>query len=403
MEILVLSHRLPYPPNKGEKLRTFYQIAELAKQGHQITVYSPRDTEDDDKNCKQFNQLENISSELFPLAFKPLRLALGFLKGESLSAANFHSDALQNKFDQVLLSSQFDVILCSSSAMAKYISHSSVFASLATKPKLLMDFMDLDSDKWRQYAESSGFPMGWLYSREAKKVGDLEAFSQANFDACYFISEAEVELFGSATKTTDNVHVLGNGLNTEEFYPANPAPELKPDAPVFIFTGVMDYKPNVDAVLWFVESCWHAVIEKYPNAEFIVAGMNPSPKIEALKSQPGITVTGFVDEILPYYHKANYFVAPFRLARGVQNKVLQAFACGLPVITTPMGAEGINCSDGEHLLLASEPEQFLAAIEQLNQSQELRESLSQNALELIIREFSWEGKLKPLSQLLVAE
>ena len=129
-----------------------------------------------------------------------------------------------------------------------------------------------------------------------------------------------------------------------------------------LFTGVMDYKPNIDAVVWFVDNVWQEILKEYPEARFIIAGMNPTSNVKGLEKISGIEVTGFVDDILPYYHQSDYFVAPFRLARGVQNKVLQGFACGLPVISTPMGAEGIDCTNDLDILIASTADEFLSCI-----------------------------------------
>jgi len=400
LNILFLSHRLPYPANKGEKIRTFNQIKHLVELGHSITVFSAKESQLDLPLNEQFNQIKGIDSTLFNLPFKPVRLLNGLFSGASLSEANFYSKELQVALDEKLTTGEFDAIVCSSSAMSKYLLDSKVLLKLQNKPTLLMDFMDLDSDKWLQYAGQSQWPMSWLYNRESKKVSKLEAQSQNLFDACYFIADAEVQLFKERQngEQFSNVKVLGNGLNTSEFYPPTPAAELNNDAPIFIFTGVMDYKPNVDAVMWFVKECWAEVRAKYENAQFIIAGMNPVPEISSLADKDGIVVTGFVDDILPYYHKANFFVAPFRIARGVQNKVLQAFACKLPVITTPMGAEGIDCVDGQHLLLANTAEQFIDAIDKLNADPVLSQSVAQNGLSLIQEQFSWQGKLKPLVQ-----
>lgn len=402
MNILVISHRLPYPPNKGEKIRTYYQIKSLLDVGYSVTVYSPLDGPQDVANNEEFNQLPNLVSDLFSLPSKPIRLLKGVMTGASLSQANFSSGTMKSAVEQAIMSDQYDAILCTSSAMSSYVLDSKALPTRENKPLLLMDFMDLDSDKWRQYADKSALLMKLLYRRESRLVAALEQRSQLHFDSCYFISAAEVSLFGESCPQSDNIHVLGNGLNMKEFYP-NPVPKVSgAEDPTFIFTGVMDYKPNVDAVLWFVENCWAQIRENFNDAQFIVAGMNPNEQIKELAKTPGIEVTGFVDDILPYYHRADIFVAPFRLARGVQNKVLQAFACGLPVVTTPMGAEGIPCEDGEHLLLANSPEQFITQILALTASTELTEKLKSNALTLIEAEFSWHGKLKPLMEQLAA-
>lgn len=394
MNILFIAQRIPFPVNKGEKIRSFNQAKFLTDLGHHVHVISPIEDKSEVAYVEQLSRLNNFSCEYVHLKSKPLRLLSGVLKNESLSVANFHSSRLQNIIDNALAKQNFDAIICTSSAVAKYVFKSRVLSSIEKRPKLIMDYMDLDSDKWQQYADKSTLPMRLIYQREAKLIAKYELKIQQSFDACYFIADAEVNLFKQGAGNASNVHTLGNGLNTEEFYPTTVAPNN--NAPKFIFTGVMDYKPNVDAVVWFVEKCWPNISKTYPKAEFIIAGMNPNTAVMNLKKYSGITITGFVDDILPYYHQADYFVAPFRLARGVQNKVLQAFACGLPVISTPMGAEGIDCVDGEHILLANTPDEFLQYINLLEKDEHLKQALKNNALTLIYNHYSWQGKLAPL-------
>jgi len=261
-----------------------------------------------------------------------------------------------------------------------------------------MDFMDLDSDKWSQYAAAKPWPMMWVYQREARLTEAYEKKIHQTFDHSLFVAQQEVDLFAKRLGTTEKIHVVGNGLDTKAFTPSTTA--FNPTNPVFIFTGVMDYFPNEDAVVSFVEDAWDEVLKRWPGAEFIVAGMNPGPKIRSLQGRPGITITGFVEDILEYYHRANFFLAPFRIARGVQNKILQAFACGLPVVSTPIGNEGIDAEDGTHLLIAQDNRQFVERIEQLMTDKDLRTKLRENALDLVHSKFSWAGQLKELDDIL---
>lgn len=398
MNILILSHRVPFPPNKGEKIRTFHQVKHLSELGHRVHLFSPYE---DSAELAYFSALnENLctSVEAVPLKPKALRLLTGLLKGQSMSVANFYETKLQNKFDQFLASNKVDAILCSASSMAEYVFNSTALGKLVKKPLLIMDFMDVDSDKWGQYRMNSGFPMNLVYAREQRLLAKYEAQITEKFNASYLIAQAEVSLFNKNVLKTDKVHVMGNGLDTDTFYP----PKVKPQnsGPVFLFTGVMDYKPNEDAVIWFVSQCWQAITAKHPNAKFIIAGMNPSNNINQLASDPSIEVTGFVEDILPYYHQADIFVAPFRLARGVQNKVLQAFACALPVISTPMGAEGILCEVDKDILIAETPMDFITQANELISQPELAQNIGQNALQVIVQHYSWQGQLQPLVDLL---
>lgn len=402
MNLLFISQRVPFPPNKGEKIRTYHQIKYLYEQEHDISICCPIDAKEDLTSIAAFKSLYDITFVTHSLFYKPFRLLSGLFNRKALSVANFYNANLQSLLEASLSSTHFDVIVCTSSSMAEYIFRSPQLKKshpqAGTKPLLIMDFMDLDSDKWAQYAADARWPMLWLYQRESRLLANYEQRIQKEFDAGFFISQAEVDLFDTQFGTRDKIHVLGNGIDGNYFRPNITAIDNK--VPVFLFTGVMDYKPNVDAIEWFVEQVWQRVIDLYPNARFIVAGMNPTPSIVALGQTPGVEVTGYVDDILPYYHESDYFIAPLRIARGVQNKILQAFACALPVIATDMGAEGIKYSDGQDILLANSPEEFVTQIQLLESDSELKKRLIGNAIELVRKEYSWEGNLKVLDELL---
>jgi sugar transferase (PEP-CTERM/EpsH1 system associated) len=399
VNILILSHRVPFPPNKGEKIRTFHQIKYLKELGHELHLLAPLESNEELGFFKHLSQLFFESIIYDPLPNKLLRLAKGFLKGKALSVANFYNPIMQNKMDKLLAQQHFDAIICCASSMAEYVFESEILNTLDKEPMLIMDFMDVDSDKWGQYKQNSPFLKSWIYSREQRLLASYEARIAKRFDACYLIAQAEVDLFKKNIFQSENIHVLGNGMDCSAFHPASN--KVSNSSPVFLFTGVMDYKPNVDAVVWFANSCWQDISDKYPGARFIIAGMTPNNEVLKLSDMQGIEVTGYVDDILPYYHSADIFVAPFRLARGVQNKILQAFSCSLPVVATPMGAEGIMCKQGEDILLALQPEDFLQQIDKLLDSPDLAKSLGENARDLTMKHYSWKGQLTPLINLLL--
>jgi len=315
-----------------------------------------------------------------------------------LSVSNFYSLKLQVIIDQLIATESFQNIVCTSSSMAEYIFKSSSLPRSKSRPKLLMDFMDLDSDKWRQYSDSSLFPMKWVYNRESELLSKYEQKIFRYFDICFFISQAEVDLFCQNIQCAKKPLAIGNGIDNETFLPAKIPPQN--DDPVFLFTGVMDYKPNIDAVLWFTDNVWPKIIENYPESRFIIAGMNPVQSILSLARVKGVEVTGFVEDILPYYHESDFFVATLRIARGVQNKILQAFSCGLPVISTSMGAEGIDYTDGEDILIADTPDDFFQSIEKLIANKHLYKSVRKNALELVKNHYCWDAKLATLENVL---
>jgi sugar transferase (PEP-CTERM/EpsH1 system associated) len=284
--------------------------------------------------------------------------------------------------------------------MAEYIFRSKVLNKRrAGQPKLVMDFMDLDSDKWIQYAKSSKSILKIVYQREAKLLEKYEARIVKHFNDCFLISHAEVEAFEISICKSNKLHVMGNGIDLDVFYP-NANKSFDPVGPVLLFTGVMDYKPNIDAVSWLAGKVWFRLLELYPNIRLIISGMNPTPAVRKLSEIQGIEVTGFVEDILPYYHKSDIFVAPLQIARGVQNKILQAMASGLPVISSSMGAEGINCESGTHILIADTPDQFIQHLNALVNEPEFRNSLISHARKLVEEQYSWASNLAILENVL---
>ena len=396
MKILYLSHRVPFPPNKGEKIRTFHQIEYLLQKGHEVTVISPYEESAEVPYFTELKSQYGVNVHSFRLPPKLLRLMSGFVQGKALSVANFSSAELQKGLDKLLDEHEFSALVCTASSMAEYVFKSQAKVIRDKKLRLFMDFMDLDSDKWRQYAQRSSLPMKLLYSRERNLISTLEVQVAAHFNTCFFITETEVALFKEGAPDLGDICAIENGIDTVGFCPPD-APRFR-ESPILLFTGVMNYSPNVDAVLWFVENVWKDIVHIWPSAEFIIAGMDPTEKIIALGNMRGITVTGFVDDIKPYFNRANVFVAPFRIARGVQNKVLQAFACGLPVISTPMGAEGIRCSDNQSILLAEKSSDFVLQLEKLFQFPDHYTRIANNALQLIHQHYTWESILNPFEK-----
>ena len=394
-KVCVLSQRVPYPPNKGEKLRTYHQIEFLNRLGYKVEVFSLVESAEDKKNAEALAKHLGISVNVYQLGSKVTRYALALLKGLPVSVGAFYSKILQHVIDEKLKEGS-DTLLLTASSLSYYIFNSPHYNN--THCRLFMDFMDVDSDKWSQYADSSSLLMRYVYKRESRSIKKLEAQTNKRFDECFLIAREEAQLFNTSVDSSKAITVLGNGLDFSAFYPAKEQPCAASinTVPHFLFTGVMDYKPNVDAVLWFVKNCWPLIREKAPNAKFTVGGMNPIEEIKALSGREGIDVTGFVDDILPYFHRAHAFVAPFRLARGVQNKVLQAAACKLPIITTSMGAEGISFASSDSMWIVDNVDSFVTACIESFENFELSQYKAQRSYQAIVSEYSWEQQLKPL-------
>lgn len=398
-KVCVVSQRVPFPPNKGEKMRTYHQLLHLVETGNQVEVLTLFETDNDERDAQLLSSQLGIKVSTYRLPHKIKRYFWAVLKSQPLSVGNFFSAKLQNEINSKL-DHDCDVLMLSASSLSYYIFNSPNCETASCH--LLMDFMDVDSDKWAQYAATSRFPMNWVYSRESIGIRKLEAKTNKRFSTCFLIADEEVKLFEREVDASKPVKVLGNGLDFEAFYPLKMASVIGDQTQSFnfLFTGVMDYKPNVDAVLWFIKQCWPSIREKYPVAVFTIAGMNPVEEIKALNGKEGIEVTGFVDDILPYFHRANVFVAPFRLARGVQNKVLQAAACALPIVTTSMGAEGISFASKDNMWIEDNAEAFANACISIMENDDVSKEKALRAFEAIREQYSWKQQLAPLDKVL---
>jgi sugar transferase (PEP-CTERM/EpsH1 system associated) len=393
--IVIVAQRVPYPPNKGEKLRTFHQIEFLRSEGHDITVLCPIENKNDDQLAVELSKHLHISVFTFQLPNKIIRLARAIVGGKSFSESNFYCNGLAQKLEK--LGRVADLVICSASSLSPY-----VFNMKDNKNAfLLMDLMDVDSDKWRQYAQSANWPMTMIYNREKRLVARLEKAVVEHFDASFVIAQAEYDLFQQTVSATKKLFILGNGIDQTMFQPPTKTAVNETRGEMnFLFTGVMDYKPNVDAVLWFTENCWPLIKKAVPQATLTIAGMNPSPKIIELTNDKSIIVTGFVENILSYFHKADIFIAPFQIARGVQNKILQAMACRLPVISTVLGAEGIDYENNVNMITVGSELEFIEACVTLSNDPTKRRELGDNALTTIRNDYSWNSVLAPLKRII---
>ncbi|RDV29429.1 TIGR03087 family PEP-CTERM/XrtA system glycosyltransferase [Alteromonas aestuariivivens] len=395
LKICVLAQRVPYPPNKGEKLRSYHQIRRLVELGHQVEVYSLTESAQDQEDARALAQQLNVRVVTERLSARWKRYLWALLHNQPLSVGAFYTSAMQKHVARLLADSSVDVMLLTASSLGFYVFNATPNPNCA---KVLLDFMDVDSDKWRQYAERANWPLTWVYQRESSGIRWLEQRANQSFAATFLIAQDEVSLFHSKVSHAKPVQVLGNGMAFDDFYPPEKAPDHT--RPHFLFTGVMDYKPNVDAVVWFVQACWPSVKAALPGAVFTIAGMNPGNEVKALAQDPSIQVTGFVDDILPYFHNATVFVAPFRIARGVQNKVLQAAACGVPIVTTSMGAEGIGFAHSDCMTIVDDADGFAEACIKSCENRTQSLEMAQCALQQLTETYSWEQQLRPLEEAL---
>jgi sugar transferase (PEP-CTERM/EpsH1 system associated) len=360
-KILFLAHRIPYPPNKGDKLRAYQVLSHWAKR-HDVFLGCFIDDPDD---LEYRDLLRERCASTYFVRLHPkialLRASAAFLTNDPLSLTYYRDRGLAAWVRGVMLTERPDCTFVFSSAMAQYA------LAVSKTHRLIMDFVDVDSEKWAAYAATRTFPARQVYRREACELLRFDRRIAAEADANIFVSEPEAELFRRLVpEVRGKVFAIPNGIDANYFSPKNAGPRPNfTGAPNVVFTGQMDYWPNVDAVVWFSENVLPKLREKFPAAMFYVVGAHPSAAVQALRSRPGIVVTGGVPDVRPYIGHADLVVAPMRIGRGIQNKVLEGMAMGRPVIVTSQALEGIGANPGEHLLLARDSNEFVRSVERL--------------------------------------
>ncbi len=388
-DILFLAQRCPYPPNKGDKITTWNVLQRLART-HRVHVGAFIDDPDDWRH-EPFLRERFASVCLRPLDRRTglLRAAGGLLRGEPLSVA-FYRDAGMQRWVDDLLARGLRRVFTYSSATARFVLD-------APGCRRLMHFADIDSDKWRQYARVSRWPMAWVYAREARLMLAWERRVAAAFDASYFVTEAEVADFRRlAPESAARVAELANGVDADYFSPERDYPVPWDDpAPRLVFTGAMDYRPNVDAVVWFADEVLPRLRQAAGDVRFCIVGSKPAPEVLALAARDGIQVTGRVEDVRPYVAHARGMVAPLRIARGVQNKVLEGMAMAKTVVCSPQGLEGIDATHGVDLWVADGAEAFVQGCTELLAG---RLELGGSARRTMLARYAWEARLAPLDR-----
>jgi sugar transferase (PEP-CTERM/EpsH1 system associated) len=262
-----------------------------------------------------------------------------------------------------------------------------------------MDFIDMDSEKWIQYARQGRPPSSWIYRWEGRTLREYEAKIAKHFHCGLLVSPAEAKLFQKKIPT-DRVHAVANGVDLEffspDFSPSNPLPGHN-----LVFTGAMDYFPNEEGAQWFAKAVFPRIRKVFPDARFVIVGSRPSRSVRELaETIPGVRVTGFVEDVREYIGAADIVVVPLRIARGIQNKVLEGMAMGKAVVTTREGFEGIEASPERDLRVARSASDFAAHVVDLLGHPEKRLEAGRRAREFVERNHSWDGNLAFLETLL---
>jgi len=382
--LLYLAHRLPYPPNKGDKLRSFNCLRYLAKR-HRVFLATFVDSAADRAYVSALQQFcaGHCVVPLWSPAAR-LRSLTALVTGEPLTTRYYRSAKLKRWIDATLRAERIDTAVVFCSAMAQYIDD-------IPNLRVIADFVDVDSAKWAEYADLSRWPVSWLYRREAKNLLAFERMAAARSSKVLFVTQAEAELFRTlAPECANQIEVSSNGVDAAYFDPEQDcASPYRSDEIPIVFTGAMDYRPNVQAVRWFVSEVLPALAAYWPNVRFHIVGSRPVSKVTALRAT-NVVISADVPDIRPYMRHASVAVAPLKVARGVQNKILEAMAMGVPLVSTTVGCEGLNVRHGEHLLVADTPEAFSAAVVETLQSEDLARAMGEAGRDHVERGFGWD-------------
>lgn len=396
-QLLLLVHRIPFPPNKGDKIRSFNIMKELSASFDihlGCFIDDPHDFGYESELLDYCRTVHCVGQNKWLCKLNGLT---GFVRQQAITLPYYQSVSMNKWVGNTIVEHNIDKVLVFSAAMAQFVE-----PHMHRLQRTVLDFVDIDSDKWRQYASEKTGLKRWFYHREARLLADYETRMADVFDASTFVSEDEAQLFRSGVPALANkISGVRNGVDTVFFDPnadfVIPSDLIKHS---IVFTGAMDYWANVNAVLWFVEHVWPCVLAQNGALHFYVVGANPSREILALHGQNNIIVTGRVDDVRPYIAHTLLSVAPLQIARGIQNKVLEALAMAKPIVLTSMAAEGIASQSSDKYLIEDNAQQMAQAIS-ATITQGVYDCPSNR--EFVQQSFSWESEMHKFTNLLLGD
>jgi sugar transferase (PEP-CTERM/EpsH1 system associated) len=392
-EILFLAHRVPFPPDRGDRIRSHHLLKALAKIAPvHVGCFGEGD------RAGEAALAEVAASHCIAPRTKPLPLAgvEAVLAGKPVSLTAFNSRKLQAWVRDTIAKRPISAIVVFSGQMGQYV-------PADFTGRVVIDLCDVDSAKFASYAAAG--ERVWLNTREARLLAAEEERLGQCADATLLISEAEAALYRSRLTApgTVNVQVIGNGIDAAFFDPVNVTPHpgiANLPGPHFVFTGQMDYRPNEQAALWVIEALMPVLRARYPTAMFHIVGRNPTGRLMAHHGTPGVQVWGEVPDVRPFLAAADMVLAPLLIARGVQNKVLEAMAMAKPVVATPEAATGIAARDGAEWLVSSpDPLTMSGCIAPLLADPEARVRIGAAARQFVLAHHAWDAMLAPLATL----
>ena len=394
-DLIFIAHRIPYPADRGEKIRALNVVQHLSADFRiHLGCLMP-----DESDPPHLDALREWCTEVAGFRIDRRRQrwsALARIRpGRPLMLDYYRHPGLQAWVNQVMARTPMDIVYIYSAAMFPYVER-------LRRPGMILDAVDIDSEKWTAYAAGAGFPMKLVWSREGRTLLDYERRAAAACDATLFVSQQECDRFAALSpETVSRVHAVENGVDLARFSPDHSFERPYDDAgPHIVFTGNMDYWPNADAAAWFAHAVLPGLRARRPGLRFYIVGADPGADLLRLDGKEGVRVTGRVADVRPYVAYADVSVAPLRIARGIQNKVLEAMALGRPVVASPQAFEGVRAVPGRDLLVGDGAEAFARAVgEVLDSSHPGLGAAGRAAMQ---NGYSWSATLARLDSILAA-
>jgi len=392
-DILFIAHRVPWPPNRGDKIRSYHFMRKLMEFAPvHLACFA-----DDEAEAQKDDVLKGkLASVNIVTRGKPQWKAgiEALISGKPVSLTSFGSAELSEAVQSLIQKHNVDCVFVFSGQMAQFV-------PAKYDGQFVMDFADVDSAKFESYGSEGAGPLAWINKREGRLLKQFEDQIGCAANQSLFVSEEEANLFRErAQLNSDKVRAVGNGIDLKFYNPSIAKAVEKPSSgPLIVFTGQMDYRPNVEAVQSFAKDAMPKILSQHPGARFAIVGRAPTNSVKALNGKDGVMVTGSVPDIRSWLKAADVIIAPLRIARGIQNKVLEAMAMAKPVVASTAAAEGIAAKNGVHFLVANDVTEEAKLVSRLLSDHKLSEKIGRAAQELIHSQYSWDGQLAELASI----
>ena len=390
-KLLYLVHRMPYPPDKGDRIRNFQILRWLAERAS-VHLLCLADETIDDASVRILETLaDRVGVVRLPARWRWARAAWSVGRGRTATEGAFDSAPFRELLRRWTSETRYDVVLASASSMVPYFR----IKELSNVPKVV-DFVDVDSQKWLDYAQTVRGPRAWLYRTEGHRLQRLERDATTRVRAALLVSEAETNLF-RLTCDAPNVYTISNGVDLQYFRPNEQAVD---NGRTCVFVGALDYRPNVDGACWFCRNVWPEIYRARAGARLLLVGRRPVPEVRRLAAVPGVELVGQVPDVRPYLERATMVVVPLRLARGIQNKVLEAMAMGKAAVGSPQSLAGLPARGTVPVLSAATPSQWVELVIRLMDDPALRRRLGCDGRRYVEEAHCWDRSLEPLGPIL---